>query len=283
MIHAGKKNTLCVAGEFPFGFQLVEPSSDDASQSVMLPQEYAPDNLKQGESVTVFVGTDEQGQLIAYAQEPKLQVNQFGLLTAVGATHFGAFFDWGLPSDLLVPEKHLASPVSHGMQAVVYVFYDNATHRLLGSTKLHHFLSDTNAYLKVNQSVSCLVYAKTELGYKVVIDGTTLGLIFHSDALTSLRIGDELPAFVKHIREDGKIDIALQKQGQQARDALQQAILDDLEAHAGLSTITDKSKPEEIFSRFSVSKGAYKKALGALYKQKLIDIQSDRIKLINTH
>lgn len=280
MINIGHINALTVGDAFPFGYQLhAQNKADSDEQTVLYPIESAPDSLKKGDFVDVFVGTDQQGQLIAFPSPPRLLRDQVGVLTAVSVTGFGAFFEWGDNQDLLVPSDYQASTINTGMRYVVYVFFDEKTQRLLGATKLHRFFKETSAYVTEGQEGTCLVYAKTDLGFKVVFNNQVLGLIFHSDAITSLNVGDEVNGFVKHIREDGKLDIALQRQDQQGRDALQQAILDDLHAHGGLSTLTDKSRPDDIFARFSVSKGAYKKALGALFKRKLIVLSTDCIRL----
>ncbi|MEW9799551.1 CvfB family protein [Alteromonas sp. CYL-A6] len=281
MINIGQLNTLRVGDAFPFGFELHSLDADDPS-TVIYAREDAPETLKQGDEITVFVSTDQQGQLIALPDAPALQRGQLGLLRAVNVTHFGAFFKWGKKQDLLVPADYQERPVDTGRDYLVYVFYDKKTQRLLGATKLHHFFRETSPYVSEGQTAECVVYARTDLGFKVVINEQVLGLLFHSDAFMPLSIGDTFTGVIKHVRSDGKIDVGLQRQDQQGRDALQQAILDDLHAHGGLSVVTDKSRPEDIYSRFQVSKGAYKKALGALYKQKLIIISPDCIKLADS-
>ena len=165
------------------------------------------------------------------------------------------------------------------MYYVVHTFFDDKTQRILGATKLHYFLKESSAYLNEGDTVQCLVYAKTDLGFKVVINEKSLGLIFHSDAFKPLKVGQATEGVIKTIRDDGKVDVALQRIDKGGRDALQQAILDDLEAHGGISTLTDKSAPEAIYSHFNVSKAAYKKALGALYKQKKITLSPDAVRL----
>lgn len=278
MIQVGTSNTLTVVGEFPFGFQL--STQNDNEGLVTLPAHLAPKGLKAGDSLEVFVFTDETGALIATTQQPVIETGQTKVLKAVNATHFGAFFDWGLEKDLLVPAQHQESPVNPGMYYVVHAFYDNATKRILGATRLHPFLSEDGADFSTGQAVSCLVYAKTELGFKVVVDGSHIGLLFHSDAFVAPRIGDAIDAVIKNVREDGKLDIALQRTDKKGRDSLTDAIIEDLEAHGGLSTLTDKSAPDEIYARFKVSKAAYKKALGSLYKQRKIVIDKQAVRLV---
>ena len=292
MINIGKINTLRVVAQYPFGYALaplvvnddandgiIEIDDADEMQTVTLAIDDVETPLADGQEVEVFVATDQRVDLYATVKKPLIQVGETKVLKAVSATNFGAFFDWGLDNDLLMPNDYQAQPVNPGMYYVVHAFFDDKTQRILGATKLHYFLKESSAYLNEGDTVDCLVYAKTDLGFKVVINEKNLGLIFHSDAFKPLKIGQATEGVIKTIREDGKVDVALQRVDKGGRDALQQAILDDLEAHGGISTLTDKSAPEAIYSHFNVSKAAYKKALGALYKQKKITLSPDAIRL----
>lgn len=288
MINIGKINTLRVVAEYPFGYALAplienvdqnETSGEDLP-TVTLPHDEVTHPLEAEQVLDVFVATDQRGDLFATLKTPKIQVGETKVLKAVSATHFGAFFDWGLDNDLLIPADYQDAPINPGMKYVVHAFFDEKTHRILGATRLHYFLKESAAYINEGDNVNCLVYAKTELGFKVVINERYLGLIFHSDAFKPLKIGDTTDGVIKTIRNDGKIDVALQRNDNETRNALQQAILEDLIAHGGISTLTDKSAPEAIYQHFNVSKAAYKKALGALYKQKKILINKDAIRLI---
>lgn len=276
MINIGKFNTLTVKDIVPFGFVLQSPSDEE---TVVLPHANAPADIDVGDILDVLVYPGEHGALTASLQKPLAFIGETKVLKAVGVTEFGAFFDWGVERDLLVPTAYQEAPINEGMYYVVHVFYDDATNRLLGATRLHYFLREKYVTVKPNDDVDLMVYAKTDLGFKVVINETYLGLIFHSDAFKPLQIGQQTKGVIKHIRDDGKIDVGLQRQDQEGRDVLQQAILDDLEAHGGLSTLTDKSPADEIYARFNVSKGAYKKALGALYKQQKILLDKQSVKL----
>lgn len=277
MINIGKMNQLHVEASFPFGYQLLSPYDQDTT--VVLPHEHAPEGIKIGDVLNVFVYNGEDGNLAAYPHEPDIETGKIFKLKAAGATAFGGFFECGLPRDLLVPKDLQESTINPGFYYPVYVFYDEKTDRLLGATKLHPFFRERNPELSEGEKVDLMVYAKTDLGFKMVINNTYLGLLFHSDAYKHLKIGDTTEGFIKSIREDGKIDVALQLISKAARDELQQAILDDLEAHGGLSTLTDKSPAEEIYQRFGVSKAAYKKAIGALYKQRKITLSKQAITL----
>lgn len=277
MIQIGKINTLQVESILPLGYHL--SSGDDNEPAVLLLSEDSQQALNVGDELTVFVGTDETGNLQAWPTPPRALVGETKVLKAVGVTHFGAFFEWGDHRDLLVPAGMQDSPVNEGMYYVVHVYYDQKTSRILGSTKLHHFHKESADTLQPGDAVSCIAYGKTDLGFKVLIENDVLGLIFHSDAFKKIKIAQQFDAVIKTIRADGKIDIALQRTDKVGRKSLEEAILDDLEAHGGISTLTDKSKPEEIYSHFNVSKAAYKKALGALYKKRQITIEKDAVRL----
>ena len=286
MITIGKINTLRVIAEYPFGYALAplvdSQDYDDENDlpTVTLSRDHVETPLTLEQTLDVFVATDQQGELYASITVPHIQVGETKVLKAVSATHFGAFFDWGLENDLLIPNDYQDTPINPGMHYVVHSFFDEKTNRILGATRLHYFLKEGSAYLNEGDEVECLVYAKSDLGFKVVIDEKALGLIFHSDAFKPLKVGQKTTGVIKHIREDGKIDVSLQRQDKAGRDTLQQAILDDLHAHGGISTLTDKSAPDAIYQHFNVSKAAYKKALGALYKQKKITINPDAIRLV---
>ncbi|WP_100641153.1 S1 RNA-binding domain-containing protein [Alteromonas facilis] len=280
MIEIGSNNQLRVAEEMPFAYRLTHESDE---RQVLLPTVTVKQKLHEGDIVNVFVNVDEDGNLTASMQQPKVTVGQVALLNAKGVTDFGAFFDWGLERDLLVLKRDQERPIAEGMDYLVHVYLDENTQRVLGSTRLHYFYPEKVSEerpLTVKQPIKATVYAKTELGYKVMIDGCYLGLLFLSDALKSLRTGESVQAFVKQIRSDGKIDVTMLNDGVGARLSLEQQIIEELESFGGLLTVTDKSSPEEIYSHFKVSKGAYKKAIGKLYKQKRIVISKDSIKLV---
>jgi predicted RNA-binding protein (virulence factor B family) len=221
---------------------------------------------------------DGEGML-ADMRIPQSKINEPVVMTAKDAAARGAFFDWGTTRDLYVPEKWQESPINPGMQYVVVPFIDEKSQRLLGCTKLKHFFPETSKWLQPKQAVSLTVFAKTQLGYKMLIDNAVLGLLFHSDVHVKLKIGETVSGTVKEIREDGKINLVLSPVSKDTRNQLHDAILQDLEAHDGISTLTDKSSPEDIYERFQVSKGAYKKALGHLFKAKKLVIEQGLIRL----
>jgi hypothetical protein len=282
MIKVGQFNRLTITDELPFAYIL---GSECDNRSVSLVNVYAPKDVKKGDELNVFVYYNEDNGLSAQTNSPKVMLEQTKLLTAVGATDFAAFFDWGLDRDLIVLKRDQERPIAEGLQYLVHVYHDEDNRRLLGSTRLHYFYPEQvseNHPVLIHQPVNLVAYAKTDLGYKVMIDDHYLGLIFHSDVLSDIAIGQAFEGFVKHIRSDGKIDVCMSLDNKQHRISLEQLILDDLRAHAGLSSITDKSTPDEIYSHFKVSKGAYKKALGNLYRQKKIILNKQSVRLVES-
>ncbi len=272
-LHIGSIVELSIEESLPTGYWL----SVSSEQRLFLPIENCPQDIT--DKVKVFITVDKNGQKIADAQLPKSELDKVTILTAKDATDSGAFFDWGTSRDLYVPQKWQEFPVNPGMDYLVVPFVDEKSQRIVGCTKLKHFYPETNEWLKPKQTVSLQVFAKTDLGYKMLIDETTLGLLFHSDVHVALRIGDKLQGSIKEIRDDGKINLSIGPQSKDTRKSLAQAILDDLEAHDGLSTLTDKSSPEEIYEHFKVSKAAYKKALGNLFRNKKILLEKGIVKL----
>lgn len=276
MLKIGQFNQLTVTDEFPFGFYL----DADLEEKILLPGTSAPKGCKVGDAVNVFVYHDSDDRLVATCETPKVQVDQVAFLKAKSVTKVGTFVDWGLKKDLLVPFSEQDKPMSEDVGYVVYVFQDEETGRLAGSTKLHQYLQEKGPYFKPKQAVELLICGRSDLGYKAVIDGTHLGLIFTDELIKPVRIGQRVNGFIKQIRDDQKIDLCFQFHDKHARTDLASQILEDLEAHGGISTLTDKSSPEEISLRFSVSKAAYKKALGALFKQKKILLDKTKVTLV---
>lgn len=213
--------------------------------------------------------------------KPKAQVGECALLRAVTVTRTGAFMDCGLERDLLVPVSQQLTPMVEGRSYVVYLYLD-PKQNVIGTTKLHKFLDEYAGNLKPGEAVDLLIVSESELGYKAVVNGSHLGLLYKGEVFRPLRPGDKTAGFIKAIRDDGKIDLCLQKQNRQARDELSERIVAFLESSGGVSTLTDYSAPELIYEQFGVSKKNYKKALGRLYKERRISLAKDRITLLKT-
>ncbi|MAD66124.1 MAG: GntR family transcriptional regulator, partial [Porticoccaceae bacterium] len=211
---------------------------------------------------------------------PKVEVGCCEMLKVVDINHAGAFMDWGLPKDLLVPYNEQQKPMEVGYSYVVYVYHDEASDRIAASTKLSHHLDEQPVWLKPRQSVNLQIASRTELGYKAIIDDKYLGLLFRADAYRPLKIGERLPGFVKSIRSDGKIDLLISQATLQGDHDLSQQIVQHLINQGGTSTLTDKSDPEEIYRVFKVSKKKYKQALGNLYKSRKITITPGMVQLV---
>jgi hypothetical protein len=275
MIELGKVSHLRVLKTVPHGVYL----DGDNLGEILLPTRYVPNGCEVDDNVKVFIYRDSSDLLIATTETPKVMVGEAAHLKVSQINKIGAFLDWGLMKDLLVPFSEQSKPMEEGKYYVAYVYVDNSD-RIVASTKLSNFLSEESFYFKPKQAVNMLICGRSDLGYKAVVNGTHLGLIFKDEVIRPLRLGQELKGYIKNIRDDKRIDLCLQFNGQEARDELSEIILKDLKASGGVSMLTDKSDPKEIFARFKVSKSNYKRALGALYKQKLITIEKHQITLV---
>lgn len=276
MVKIGQFNRLIVNEVFPFGYALNEVGNLSA-EPIMLKD--TSQTLTADQELDVFVFTHADGSLLASIKKPKAMLDEFASLVAVGASAHGCFFDWGIKPDLYAPEGQLHTDLDIGSRYVVRLVQDKLG-KLVATTKIERFLSEHTYSLAPNQAVSLLIYGKTPLGYKAVVDNKYQGLLFQSDLISAVNVGDHIDGYIKNVRDDGKLDLSLQIQTPQARSSLSDSILEDLADHDGMSTLTDKSSPEEIYAKFKVSKNAYKKALGSLYKEKKISIEQNCLYLL---
>ncbi|EGQ9715793.1 GntR family transcriptional regulator [Vibrio alginolyticus] len=276
MIKIGQINSLEVIKKADFGVFL---DGDDYG-SVLLPSKYVPEGTEIGEHVDVFLYFDSESQLAATIERPIAQVGEWGLMKIEGVNATGAFVNWGIKEkDLLIPFSEQRTRFSAGQTILVYVYTDKASGRIVGTTKFNKWLDKTPANYEVNEQVDLIIAERSQLGYKAIVNGKHWGMIFPSDVFGKLYIGKKLKGFIKHIREDGKIDLALQKVGVAKMDDLSSKILDLLEKKGGFLPLNDKSSPEAIFDAFRTSKGTYKKTIGGLYKQGKIVIEKNGIRL----
>lgn len=279
MVELGQFNTLEIRKKVDFGVYLDGQGRDD----ILLPRRYLPENYELGDELEVFVYLDSEDRIIATTEKPYAVVGQCAALKVVATTKIGAFLDWGLSKDLLIPFKEQVIPLRVGGVYVVLPFIDESTGRIAATARLDKLLPDTSIYYQQDQQVEALVYAKTELGYKVVVDNAVVGLIYKNEVFQPLSIGSRVAAYIKTIRSDHKLDITLQRPGTtqvSERDALTDKILEHLKSSGGVSPLTDKSRPEKIYATYQVSKSSYKKAIGALYKQRKIVIEKEFIALV---
>ena len=272
----GKKSRLRVVKTVPFGVYL------DAGKlgEVLLPTRYLPKGCKVNDEVEVFVYLDSEDIPIATTLKPRAMVGECAHLKVVAVNRIGAFLDWGLPKDLLVPFAEQRVPMEVGRSYTVYLYVDSASQRIAASSKLSKYLSEEADGFSPGQAVDLLICGRTDLGLKAVIDGSHLGMIFKGDILEGVKIGKRVKGYIKAIREDGKIDLSLQALGQAGRDELSERILAHLKTQGGSSSLTDKSAPEAIYKQYRVSKANYKKALGRLFKARRISIDKQQVSLV---
>ncbi|MDD4515321.1 S1-like domain-containing RNA-binding protein [Massilibacteroides sp.] len=276
MVKIGEYNTLKVVKDLDFGIYL--DGGNDLE--ILLPARYVPKNIKPGDEVEVFIYHDNEGRLIATTARPYATVGEFKFMEVKSVNQMGAFLDWGIMKDLLVPFKEQKMAMQEGRWYLVYVRIDHVTQRIMGSARIDKFLNNTPPEYTVNEEVNILIADETEIGYKVIINNSHWGLIYHNEVFQRLEKGEERKAYIKTVREDEKIDISLTPLGYAKVDGVTGIILDTLEAQGGFLNVHDKSEPELIYSLFRCSKKNFKQAIGALYKQKRISIEANGIRLI---
>lgn len=276
MLQIGKLNRLTLIKKVDFGMFL----DGGKYGNILLPKRYVTDEMRIGDQLEVFIYLDSDDCIIATTEQPRVMVDECAYLQVKEVNAVGAFLDWGLLKDLLVPYGEQHKPMEVGRSYVVCVYLDPYTNRITASSRLNRHLEERASGLRVGQAVDLLICGKSDMGYKAVINHTHLGLLFRDDAFRPLSFGEKVKGFIKHIRPDRKIDVSLQAQGRDSRDDLADKILADLQRNGGVSYLTDKSAPDEIYRRFNVSKGNYKNALSLLYKQRKILIEADKITLV---
>ena len=277
MAQVGRFNKLEVVKEVDFGVYLDGGELD----TILLPQRYVPEGCEVGGWVDVFLYFDSEDLLIATTETPRVEVGRCEMLKVIDINNAGAFMDWGLPKDLLVPYSEQLKPMEVGYSYVVYVFHDQDSDRIAASTRLQDYLAEESVWVKPRQAVDLLIAGRTDLGYKAVINDQYLGLIFRDDAFRPLKVGERLPGFIKNIRADGKIDLVISQGTLQGDHDLGEKIIESLRATDGVSTLTDKSDPDHIYRTFKVSKKKYKQALGSLYRSKRILLSAEKIQLVD--
>ena len=276
MIKIGDYNTLRVVKEVDFGIYL----DGGEEGEILMPEKYVPEGTKPDDEIEVFIYSDSEDRLIATKETPLAKVNEFACLKVKAVNKFGAFLDWGILKDLLVPFREQKADMIEGYSYVVFIYLDEKTNRLAASAKLNKFLSSEIPPYQENDEVQILIESKTDIGYKAIIENKFGGLLYENEVFKTLRKGDKLNAFIKKIRDDGKIDLALQKSGYEQIDGISENILKILKGNSGFVAANDKSSPEMIKSLFGISKKSFKKAVGSLYKQRLISFKDDGIVLI---
>ena len=274
MIRLGAYNNLRVDTISDLAFYLVDEEKDAA----ILQREGLKQEFEVGDYVKVFVYKDSDERVVATLETPKITLNEYAPLKVINVTSAGAFMDWGLPKDLFVPFKEQFRNLEVGETYLCYLYLDEDSERLAASTKLRKFLEEEETY-EAGEEVNLLIWQKTDLGYKAIINREAEGLLYNNEIFQNLHIGQEVTGYIKTIREDDKIDLVLQKQGYQNIEPNAQKVLDVLKKNNGFLSLHDKSDPEKIKVTLSMSKKTFKKAIGALYKEKLITIKPEGIQL----
>lgn len=274
-IKLGDYNRMTVVKQVDFGIYL--DGGDEGE--VLMPARYVPEGCKPGDELDVFVYLDNEERLVATTQTPLAKVDDFAFLKVSWVNEYGAFLDWGLMKDLFCPFREQKMKMEKDKGYIVHVHLDNESYRIVASAKVEHYFDPSFPPYQHGDEVDLLVWQKTDLGFKVIVDNRFPGLVYKNQVFRDIRTGDRLTGYIDIVREDGKIDVMLQPTGRQMTMNLSDVLLDYLESNGGVCPLTDKSPAEDIYSMFNVSKKNYKKAVGDLYKRRLIVLCDDCIKL----
>ncbi|MBL7718635.1 MAG: RNA-binding protein [Flavipsychrobacter sp.] len=276
MLQAGKYHTLRVVKEVDFGVYL-----DGDGEEILLPKRFVPEGLQPDDEIEVFIYHDSENRLIATTMKPLGVVGDIVSLEVVSITEHGAFLKWGIMKDLFIPLSQQRSRMYVGEKYVVYLYIDERTGRVAATERFNQYLDNEELTVKEGEQVDLLIYRKTEIGYEVIINNRHIGLLYFNEVFKDLQDGDREKGYVKTIREDNKIDVALGAKGYQRIAGEEGKILDLLHEHHGYLPYHDKSAPEDIYSFFGMSKKAFKMAVGALYRQQKIELTQTGIKLMD--
>lgn len=274
-IKLGKYNQLEVVKEVDFGVYL----NGDEDGEILLPKRYVPEGTKPGDILNVFIYLDMEERLVATTLQPYVQVGEFACLEVAWVNQFGAFLNWGLMKDLFVPFREQKMKMQKGKRYVVYVHLDEESYRIVASAKVEHFLSTEKPDYQPGQEVEVLVWQRTELGYKVIVENKFSGMLYHNEIFQPLEVGMRLTAFIKQVRPDGKIDLVLQQAGARKVDDFSEVLWQYIKDNDGFTPLNDKTDAEVIYHTFGVSKKTFKKAVGDLYKKRRIVLKEDGIHL----
>ena len=276
MVSIGQSYDLKVVKIADFGAYL----DAEVLGEVLLPKKFVPNDLSVGDVLNVFLYLDSEGRPVATTQKPRARVGEFAYLNVVDTTSVGAFLDWGLDKDVLVPFSEQHRPMEVGRSYLVYLYISDVDGRIIASSRIDRFLDDERPHnFREKQAVNLIIANTTELGYKAIINNSHWGVLYKDEVFQRLSFGQSIKGYIKRIRPDGKIDLSLQG-GQETRDKYTQIILNYLKSKNGFAPVHDKSDPRIISDIFGMSKGAFKKAIGGLYKQRIISIEKDGIRLL---
>ena len=276
MIEIGKFNNITVVKELDFGIYL---DGGDLGE-ILMPRRYIPENCKPDDTIQAFIYFDSEDRIIATTEEPYAQVGEFAMLKVVSVNAVGAFVDWGLSKDLLVPFREQKVSMEEGKSYLVYIYVDFESNRIVASAKLDKHLDLLPPDYIVGQEVDILIANITDIGYKVIINNLHWGILYKNEVFKTLNKGQKLKAYIKKVRDDEKIDLSLLKPGYDKVVDIKDIILQKIQSQGGFISITDKSPAEDIYSLFGISKKTYKQAIGALYKLRKIKLEENGVRLI---
>lgn len=274
-IELGKFNQFEVVKEVDFGLYL----DGGEEGEILLPTRYVSEGCQVGDMLNVFLYLDIDERLIATTLTPLVQVGQFACLEVAWVNQFGAFLNWGLMKDLFVPFSEQKMKMQVGRKYVIHAHLDDESYRIVASAKVERYLSKDIPDYAPGTEVDILIWQKTDLGFKAIIDNKHSGLLYENEIFCTLETGMQMRAFVKQVREDGKVDLILQKPGFEKIDDFSKTLLDYIKEHGGRIHLNDKSPAEDIYDTFGVSKKTFKKGVGDLYKKRLISLQENGITL----
>jgi predicted RNA-binding protein (virulence factor B family) len=275
-LKVGKMNRLQVVTDLNFGLYLGVKDQGE----ILMPRKYVPEGVEVDEFVDVFVYLDSEDRLIATTETPYAMAGELAYLEAVAVSSVGAFMDWGLLKDLLVPFREQKERISEGSSYIVYVYFDTVSQRLVGSTKVYKYIDPKATNYRPGDEVDLIICNDVGIGYNVIVDKKYVGIIYKNEVFQEIEEGQAIRGFIKLVRPDGKIDAELQKSGEGgSRDVLEEIILKQLRESEGFLPVNDRTPPEEIYDTYKVSKRAFKRALGGLYKKRAITIEDDGIRL----
>ena len=276
MIDIGVYHNLKIERSLPQGVYLINDDGDE----VLLPKKYVPQDFKIGDEIEVFVYLDHQERIVATTLKPFVTINSFAFLKCAAVSDFGAFLEWGLEKHLFVPFKEQVNKMKIGSSYLVYVYFDELSERLVASSKTNKFISNKLVLHSSFDEVDIIVSHPSDKGWNVIVNQKHSGLVYSDEVFQKINVGDQMKAFVKKVRPDNKIDITLQKHGYRSIEPNAAMVLRLLQAEGGFLALNDKSSPDDIRDIVQLSKKNFKKAIGSLYKQRIIKIEEDGISLV---
>lgn len=275
MLQLGEHHELIIDRATPPGLFL----SDTEGNEVLLPNKYKPESFEIGDNIRVFIYLDHEERIVATTLEPYVKLDEFAMLTCVDISAHGSFLDWGLEKHLFVPYREQANPMIVGEKYLIFCYLDEVTNRLVASSKVHHFVDNSELTVEVFQEVDILISSPTDLGYNAIINDIHLGLLYTNKIFRPLKVGDKMKAYITKIRENNKIDLDLQRPGYKSIEPNAQHVYEILQQANGFLPLHDKSDPELIKKLLKMSKKSFKRAIGSLYKERQISIKENGIYL----